>query len=89
MANPTFNIVSGSIVKIAKGIFSANVIFKSIDGQRVSAAQRTEVLATTLAEAKKALSRSAWEWEHRIADVSTPPNVPTNTDIQADDENTL
>lgn len=89
MANPTFNIQSASIVKLAKGIFSAIVTYKSIDGNRVSSAQRVEVLAASLAEAKKILSRSAWEWEHRIADNSNPPNVPTNTDIQADDENTL
>lgn len=89
MPNPTFRIQSGSIVKLAKGVFAAIVIFKSADGSRVSAAQRQEVNADTLAQAKKILSRSAWEWEHRITDTSNPPSVPVNTDIEADDENTL
>lgn len=89
MPNPTFNIQSGTVVKLAKGLFAAVVTYKSIDGLRVSSPQRVEVLASSLLEARKVLSRSAWEWEHRIADTTNPPNVPTNTDIQADDEITL
>lgn len=89
MPNPTFNIQSGTIVKVSKSKFKANVNFKTSDGLKSTGYIPFEVDALSLSDANKILSRAAWEFEKRVPDTSVIPNVPTNTDIPALNEDQL
>lgn len=89
MANPTFNIQTGTIAKVGPNKLIAMIKFKSADGLRTSPYQLYSVETLDLNEAKKTLSLAAWEWDARQTDISVLPSIPTNTDIQALDQNLL